>query len=138
MHWSIYALGAAVSAALVSIFAKIGLKGVDSTLATTIRSIVMASFLIAVALSLGKFSGASSLSGKAILFIVLSGIAGAVSWLFGFYALKIGPTAGVSAVDRLSVVFTLVLAALFLGEAITWKTALGGLFVAIGAVLFVL
>lgn len=135
MSWIFYALGSAVFAALVAIFGKIGLKGVDSTLATTVRAVVMAVFLLIVALSFKKFSGLESLSGKPIVFIILSGIAGALSWLLYFFAIKTGPVSGVVAIDRLSVAFALVLAAIFLSEALTLKTALGGIFIVAGALL---
>jgi len=138
MNWIFYALASAIFAALVAIFGKIGLKEVDSTLATTVRSIVMAIFLVIVALSLKKFSGLESLVGKPLLFIILSGIAGALSWLFYFFAIKTGPVSGVVAVDRTSVVLAIVLAALFLGESLTLKTALGGALILGGAILVAL
>lgn len=135
MHWSIYALLSAVFAALVAIFGKIGLKEVDSTLATTVRAVVMAIFLLIVTLSLGKFTGLSALNNKALLFIVLSGIAGALSWLCYFFAIKSGLVTGVVAIDRTSVIFAFVLAALFLGEAFTWSKGVGALLIAGGAIL---
>ena len=135
MHWIFYAIGSAVFASLVAILGKIGLKNVDSTLATTVRAVVMAIFLLAIALSIGKFSGLSSITGRPLLFIVLSGVAGALSWLCYFVAIKYGPVGGVVALDRLSVVFALILAAIFLGEAFTLKTALGGALVFVGALL---
>ncbi len=138
MTWIFYAVGSAVFASLVAIFGKIGLKGIDSTLATTLRSIVMAGFLIIVSLSIGKFSGFSTLSNKAIAFIIFSGIAGALSWLFYFFAIKNGPVSGVVAIDRTSVVFAIVLATLFLGEILTWKVALGGVMILGGALLVAL
>jgi len=85
---------------------------------------------------LGKFPFPfSTLSGKTLLFITLSGIAGALSWLAYFAALKIGPASSVAALDRLSVVFVLVCAVLFLGEALTLKNTLGALMIAGGAML---
>ncbi|OGD23718.1 hypothetical protein A2Z10_01035 [Candidatus Azambacteria bacterium RBG_16_47_10] len=132
--WVIFALLSAVSAAFVAIFGKIGLAGVDTTVATTVRAAVMATFLVIMTASLGKAGLVASLPSKAIMFIVLSGIAGAVSWLFYFFALRHGPAAGVVALDRLSVVFVLVLAALFLGEGITWKTGVGAALVTVGAI----
>jgi transporter family protein len=138
MHWGIYALLSAIFAALVAIFGKIGLAGIDSTLATTIRSIVMAGFLVLISSALGKFAFLGALNSRALTFIVLSGIAGAVSWLFYFFALKSGSVAGVAALDRTSVVFAFLLAILFLGEALTWQKVLGVIFVAIGAILMVL
>jgi len=120
----------------VAIFGKIGLKGVDSTLATTVRAAVMALFLIIITLSLKKFSGIESLLGKPIIFIVLSGIAGALSWLLYFFAIKTGPVSGVVAIDKSSVLFAIILAALFLGESFTVKTVLGGVLI-LGGVLLV-
>lgn len=136
--WIIYALGAALFAALVAIFGKVGLKNVDATLATAIRSVVMAAFLVSVAFGLGKLKFVDSIDSKALTFIALSGIAGALSWLCYFLALKIGPTSGVAALDRLSVVFVVILAAVFLAESITWKTGLGALLITGGALLFVI
>src|SRR3989338_1214582 len=80
--WIIYALLSAFFAALVAIFGKIGLKGIDTTFATTLRSIIMAAFLVMTSLALGKLDFQTSLGGKALAFILLSGIAGALSWLF--------------------------------------------------------
>ncbi|PIS41505.1 MAG: EamA family transporter [Candidatus Kerfeldbacteria bacterium CG08_land_8_20_14_0_20_42_7] len=134
MSWIIYALLSAVFAALVAIFGKIGIKNIDSTLATTVRSVIMATFLIIVAIASKKTALLSTIHGKAFTYIVLSGIAGALSWLFYFVALRNGPTSGVAALDRLSVVFVLVLAALFLGESLTWKSGIGISLIAIGAV----
>lgn len=129
------ALIAAIFAALVAILGKIGLQGVDTTVATTVRAVVMAAFLIVVALSLGKVSLASLPQGKALLFIVLSGIAGALSWLAMFAALKIGPAPGVSAIDRTSVVFVLIFSLLFLGTEFSWKAIAGAVLISLGAIL---
>lgn len=138
MHWSIYALLSAVFAALVAIFGKLGLQGIDSTLATTLRSIVMALFLVAVSFALGKFSFLNAFNSKALIFIVLSGIAGAISWLFYFFAIKSGTVSGVVAIDRTSVVFAFILAVLFLGEVLTWQKAFGAALVALGAIILAL
>ena len=135
MSWIVYALLSAVFAALVAIFGKIGVAGIDSTLATAVRSIIMAGFLVAVAIVLGKSSLLSTINNKALLYIVLSGIAGALSWLFYFYALKNGPVSGVAALDRTSIIFVLLIAILFIGERLTIKSGVGISFVAIGAIL---
>jgi len=136
--WILYALLAAVFAALVAIFGKIGISGVDSTLATAVRAVIMAVFLVIAALLLGKFQHLPAINGKLFLFIALSGIAGALSWLFYFVALKTGPASGVAALDRLSVVFVVIFAVLFLAEKLTWKLSLGAGFITIGALLMVL
>lgn len=138
MQWVIYALGSALFASLVAIFGKIGLKNIDSTLATSVRAVVMAVFLVGVALALGKFSQLNTITQKPLLFIVLSGVAGALSWLCYFYAIKMGPVHGVVGIDKLSVPFAILLAALCLSEALTWKTVSGALLIAAGALLVAL
>lgn len=135
MNWTIYALLSAVFAALVAIFGKIGLKNIDSTLATTIRSVVMAVFLIITAFSLGKFNFLNTLDNKAIIFIILSGISGAISWLFYFLAIKLGPVSAVAAIDRTSIVFVFVLSVLFLSESLTILKSIGAIAIVAGAVL---
>lgn len=132
--WILYALLSAGFAATVAIFGKIGISNVDSTLATSVRAVIMAVFLVIVSLSLGKFKLLETVNSKALTFIALSGIAGAMSWLFYFFALKNGPATGVAVLDRLSVVFVFILAVLVLGEAWTWKTAVGVLLIAIGTI----
>lgn len=136
----LYAFLSAVFAALVAIFGKLGLKGVDSTLATTVRSIIMAGFLVLVSLWLKKFEGfsAGSFSVKDWWLIALSGISGAISWLFYFYALKLGHASQVAAIDRTSLVFVVILAALFLGETMGIKVALGATLMVLGAILITL
>lgn len=135
MDWIIFALLSAVFASLVAIFGKIGITGVDSTLATSVRAVVMAIFLAVTSFSLGKFKLLSTLNSKALSFLILSGIAGAISWLFYFVALRRGPASSVAALDRLSVVFVFLLAIVFLQEQLTWKSALGGVLLTIGAIL---
>ena len=137
--WILYAFLSAVFAALVAVFGKLGLKTIDPTLATTIRSIIMAIFLVLASFSLKKFQGfsLSSLSGKDWVLIALAGIAGALSWLFYFIALKAGVATKVVAIDRLSVVFVVLFAALFLGEILGWKTILGVLLLISGALLMI-
>ena len=138
MVWIIYAPLAAVFAAAVAILGKIGLKDVDSTLATTIRAVVMAIFLLGAAAILQKFSLIKTVGSQTLTFIIFSGVAGALSWLFYFLALKYGPATGVAALDRLSVVFVVILAAMFLGEAFTVKSIAGLIFLVLGAILLVL
>jgi transporter family protein len=135
MNWTIYALLSAVFAALVAIFGKIGLKNIDSTLATTIRSIVMAIFLIITAFSLGKFNFLNTIDNKALIFIILSGVSGAISWLFYFLAIKLGPVSAVAAIDRTSIVFVFILSVLFLSESLTVLKSIGAIAIVIGAVL---
>lgn len=135
--WLIYALLSAVCAALVAILGKIGLQQIDANAATAIRSVIMALFLIGVVAVQGKFTQLAEIVAqkKALSFIVLSGIAGALSWLFYFLALKYGKVSQVGPIDKLSVVIAVVLAFLFLGEKISWTGVLGVVLIAAGALL---
>jgi len=135
--WAVYATLSAIFAALVAIFAKLGLEKIDSTLATTVRAVIMATFLVAVSLLLGKFAGftLNSFSGREWMLIVLAGIAGALSWLFYFFALKTGLASEVVAIDKLSIVLVVVLAALFLGEGWQMSAIFGAILMVVGAVL---
>lgn len=114
--WLVYALLSAGAAALVGIFGKIGMRDVDSNLATAVRSIVMTLFLLGVCQVLGLWSRLSSINGKALGMIVLSGIAGATSWLFYFKAIQVGTVAQVAPIDKLSMPLAVVLAVLLLGD----------------------
>jgi len=135
--WIFYALLSSVFAAGVAIAGKLGLKNLDSTLATTIRSFIMAGFLLLVSLFLHKFRGFNvhDLSSKDWLLIIAAGIFGALSWLFYFLALKQGPATSVVALDRLSLVFVFVLAIIFLGESFSTKNFVGVIIMVIGAIL---
>lgn len=138
MSWIFYAIMSAFSAALVAIFGKIGISNIDNTLATTVRAFIMLVFLSLISLILGSFNNIKNIDSKALLYITLSGIAGATSWLFYFYALKKGPVAGVAALDRLSIVFVVLLSVLFLNQTLTFKTIIGAILLTIGAVFLVL
>ena len=138
--WLIYALLSAFFASLVAIFGKIGLKDIDSNAATAIRAVVMAVFLIGLVLVQGKYLQVKQIISQPIpmLFVVLSGLAGAASWLFYFLALKNGKASQIVPIDRLSVIFTLILAFLILGEKLSLKAALGAVIIVVGAVLVAL
>ena len=138
--WLIFALLSAITAALVSIFGKIGLKGIDSNTATAIRSIIMAAFLFFVIMIQGKMNQISSIISniKTISFIILSGIAGALSWLFYFMSLNFGKVSQVAPIDKLSVVFAVILSILFLGEKISIINGVGVGLIAVGAILVAL
>ncbi len=138
--WLGYALLSALMAALVSVFGKIGLQGLDANTATAIRAVIMALFLVAVLLvqrNVGYVSEILSNS-KAMLFIVLSGVAGALSWLFYFVALKYGKVAQVTSVDKFSVVLAAIIAVVFLGEALSWVSAAGVGLITAGIILVAL
>lgn len=138
--WMVLAAGSALFAALVTIFGKIGLGGVDPTLATIVRSVIMAMLLVLVGLVFGKFEGiqAATFGGRAWLFVFLAALAGALSWLCYFAALKLGPASAVAVIDKLSVVLIIILAAVFLNESFTMATAIGMFLLIIGSALIVL
>jgi transporter family protein len=133
--WVVYALLAAAFAALVAIFGKVGISGIDTTTATAIRAVVMAVLLVSLTVVLGKAGSVREVSAHSLTFIVLSGAAGALSWLFYFLALRHGPVVGVAALDRLSVVLVFLLATAFLGDPFTWKGAAGASLVVVGSIL---
>jgi bacterial/archaeal transporter family protein len=133
--WVVLGLLAAVFAALVAILGKIGVRDVDPTAATAVRAVVMAVVLMVVTLALGKAGSLREVDGRALGFVVLSGLAGAASWVAYFAALRHGPAIGVAALDRLSIVFVLLLAVPFLGEPFTLRAGLGAALVVVGAVL---
>ena len=135
LGWISLALLSAFFAALVAVFAKLGLGGVDSTLATALRSAVMFGFMILVVLGLGSHRYLNQINQRAMILILLSGIAGTISWIFYFMALKRGPIGGVVGIDRLSVVFAVILAIIFLGDKLTLKEFIGAILVSIGAIL---
>lgn len=138
--WLIYALLSAISAALVAILGKIGLQHLDANTATAIRSIVMAIFLVGVVIFQGKLNLINTFFNdkKALLIIALSGIAGALSWLFYFMAIKEGKVSQVAPIDKLSVVFAVVFAAILFGEKISFLSGIGVIMIAAGAILVAL
>ena len=138
MNWLTWALLSAVFAAATAILAKIGIKGVDSNLATAVRTTVVLVFAWAIVPLTSSYSAVFSLSRRTLLFLALSGLATGLSWLCYFRALQLGEASKVAPIDKLSVVFVLVLAALFLGETLTAKTVLGGALIAAGAVVLAL
>ena len=138
MSWLGWSLLSALFAALTAILAKVGVKGVDSNLATAVRTTVVLVFAWGVALATGPINGVATLGKRTWLFLGLSGIATGLSWLCYFRALQLGDASRVAPIDKLSVVGVLIFAALFLGESLTWKTAVGGGLIAAGAVLLAL
>lgn len=137
MEWLIYALLSALFAGLVGIFGKIGMREIDSTLATAARSVIMAIALCVLTLVRGNIGEIRSFSSRAWLFIALAGFAGAASWLCYFRALQVGEAIQVAPIDKLSVVITLFLAVIFLGEKMTWSIALGALLIFAGSLLVI-
>ncbi|MEN9852149.1 MAG: hypothetical protein RI996_92 [Candidatus Parcubacteria bacterium] len=141
MNWILFALAGALSASLGTIFAKMGLlKNIDSNVLTTVRGLVMAILLLLFTFTLGKFKIESikDFDTRTWVFVILSGIMGALSWLFFYYALAHGPAAGVTAVDKLSVVITIVLAFIILGESFSLQVGIGALLIGLGVLLVAL
>ena len=135
--WLIYALISAFMAALVAVFGKIGLQGIDSGAATAIRAVIMALFLVGAAYFQAKGEQIQNILSdrRALLWIALSGIAGALSWLFYFLALKYGKVSQVAPVDKLSVVIAAGLAVVFLHERISLTASGGILLITIGVIM---
>jgi bacterial/archaeal transporter family protein len=133
MTWLVWALLSALFAAATAILAKIGIAGIDSNLATAIRTTVVLVFTWAIALSLGRHHGMGEIAGRSWLFLVLSGMATGLSWLCYFRALQLGPASAVAPIDKLSVVLVILFAWLFLGEGLTAHKVIGGLLIAGGA-----
>ena len=137
MEWLFFALLSAVFAAFVALFGKMGLQGIDSTTATAARAVIMAIFTVGFAIALNK-TNLQGIEAKNWVFIALTGIFGALSWLAYFYALKIGDVSKVAPIDRTSVLFAIVLAFIFLGEKIDLKTIIGAIAIVIGTILIAL
>lgn len=135
--WWIYALLAALFAALTAIFAKVGIKGVDTDLATAIRTVVILVIAWAIALVRGGTSTIHLLTKQNILFLCLSGVATGLSWIFYFKALQLGKVSQVAPVDKMSVAIAIVLSAIFLGEALDAKTIIGALLIIIGTLVLI-
>jgi transporter family protein len=134
--WVLYSLLAAISAALVGIFSKVGISGIDSTLATTLRGLIIGLFMGGAALFLGKWQTIGETTPKAFLFIFLAAIAGGLSWLWGFMALKAGgEVSAVNALDKLSLLLVVLFAIFFLGEEFTWAKLGGALMIVFGTIL---
>ena len=136
--WFIFALLSAVFAALTSILAKVGIDGVNSNLATAIRTMVVVVMAWGMVFLTHTQCGISEISKKSWLFLVLSGLATGASWLCYYRALQIGEASKVVPVDKLSVIITLVLAFVFLHESFTMKSLIGCVLIGAGTLLMVL
>ena len=136
--WLVWALGSAGFAAMTAIFAKIGVEGIDSDLATLFRTLVIVAVLTILLAVTGKFQPLDAISPRSWLFLALSGLATGASWICYFRALKIGDAARVAPIDKLSVVFVAVLGVAFLGEPLSTRGWLGIVLIGAGAVLVAL
>ncbi len=136
--WLIFALGSSIFAALTSILAKIGIDGVNSTLATAIRTCVVLIMSWGMVFITNTQGGVMGISKRSWIFLILSGIATGASWLCYYKALQVGEASKVVPIDKLSVVITMILAALILHEQFTPKSIIGCALIAIGTLLMVL
>lgn len=136
--WFVFALLSAVFAALTSILAKVGIEGVNSNLATALRTIVVLAMAWGMVFLTNAQGGISAISKKSWLFLVLSGLATGASWLCYYKALQLGEASKVVPIDKLSVVITLILAFVFLHESFTSKSVIGAVLITAGTLIMVL
>lgn len=136
--WWIYALLSALFAALTAVFAKIGIKNVDSDLATAIRTVVILLIAWMIVFFKGSINSISTLTRTNLIFLGLSGLATGLSWIFYFKALQIGKVTQVAPVDKLSVAIAIIISVLFLKEVLTLKMALGAILIIAGTIVLIL
>ena len=134
MNWIAYALLGAVAAGVTAVLSKVGVGGIPSNLAVLIRTGVVILIAAAIVVARGEHTALKDVKASAWLALVLSGAATGISWLAYFKALQLAPASSVAPVDKLSLAVTVLLAALFLGEAVTWRTALGVALMIAGAI----
>jgi bacterial/archaeal transporter family protein len=138
MSWKLFALGSAFFAGLTAIFGKLGVEGINSNLATFIRTIVILVMTFAIVSFQGEWRFPQrTMEMRPVVFLVLSAVATGLSWLFYYRALQMAPASMVAPVDKLSVVFAIVLSVLFLGEAVTPKLIIGGTLVVAGTIVLI-
>ena len=135
--WLVFAVLSAVFAALTSILAKVGIEGVNSNLATAIRTVVVVLMAWIIVFITNVHEGGWEITRKSWIFLILSGLATGASWLCFYKALQLGDASRVVSIDKLSVVITIVLAAVFLHEQLTVKTAMGAILITAGALVMV-
>jgi transporter family protein len=136
--WIIYALLSALFAAATSILAKLGIENVNSNLATAIRTVVIILMAWGIVFFNGSYKEIPNISQKSWIFLILSGVATGLSWLFYFKALQLGDASKVVPIDKFSVVISMVLAFIILKEALTAKTVIGGILITIGTFVLIL
>ena len=135
MPWWAFAVASATAAAATAILAKIGVERVPSNLATAVRTAVVLVFAWGIVFARGEHRALPELRGRPLLFLALSGIATGLSWLSYFRALQLAPASRVAPIDKISLALTIGLAALVLGEPMSWRLALGASLIVIGALL---
>jgi transporter family protein len=138
VSWLWYALLSAIAAAATAILAKVGVRDVDSNLATAIRTVVIIVFAWGIVLATGAHHEIGHITGRSYLFLGLSGVTTGLSWLFYFRALQLGDASRVAPVDKLSIILTVVFAAVFLGEHVSPGIAVGAVLILIGTLLVAL
>ncbi|MCL4585151.1 EamA family transporter [Fusobacterium animalis] len=136
--WAIFAILSAIFAALTSILAKVGIEGINSNLATAVRTIVVVLMAWFMVFATGNQNGIVDISKKNWIFLILSGLATGVSWLCYYKALQLGEVSKVVPIDKLSIVITIILAFIFLGEQITLKTLIGCCLIIVGTFVMIL
>ena len=136
--WILFAFLSAIFAALTSILAKLGMEGIDSNLGTAIRTVVVLIMAWGIVLITGKHHGIENITTKGWTFLILSGLATGLSWLFYFHALQMGEASKVVPIDKFSVVISMVLAFLILKEPASMQSSIGGLFITIGTFVLIL
>ncbi|WP_136415924.1 EamA family transporter [Herbaspirillum sp. ST 5-3] len=135
--WVWFALGSAFFAALTALFGKLGVAGMNSNMATFIRTIVILLVTAAILSLRAEWQKPNAISSYSWLFLVLSGIATGLSWLCYYRALQLGPVSKVAPIDKLSVAFAIVLGIVFVGEKLTWPVALGGSLIVAGSIVII-
>ena len=135
--WWIYALLSAFFASLTAIFAKIGVTNVNSDLATAIRTVVILIVAWGIAIARGELKGIAELSKHSVLFLILSGLATGLSWIFYYKALQLGKVSQVAPVDKLSVALTIILSVIILKETLSLKAAIGALMIVCGTLVLI-
>lgn len=136
-NWIAFALASAVFAALTAIFGKLGVTGLNSDLATFIRTVVILAVIAGIVTLRGEWRSPAGIGLRSWIFLVLSAIATGLSWLCYYRALQLGPVSKVAPLDKLSVALAIVLGVLFLGETLTWPAALGAALIVAGSIIMV-
>ncbi|MDR1592979.1 MAG: EamA family transporter [Prevotellaceae bacterium] len=136
--WKWYAILSAIFAALTAILAKIGVKGISGNTATAVRTVVILLITWGIVLFSGQIKEIRELNKTNLIFLIFSGVATGLSWIFYFKALETGNVSKVAPIDKLSVVFVMILSFIFLHETMDLKTVLGGFLIAAGAIILVL
>ena len=135
--WWFYALLSAFFAALTAIFAKVGVEQVNSDLATAIRTVVVLVMIWLIVFTRGEAKAISEISNRTWFFLAISGVATGLSWIFYFKALQMGEVSKVAGIDKLSLALTIIFAVIFLGETLTWKSALGAALIIAGTLFLI-